>query len=543
MKKIILLCFIVFVLFGCSTLTYQISLSDTTIPNLYVPEFVKNNASFLGFEVISNINFNAVTYKKDDVDNGMVYTNQKIYPKITYDLLKNFVQNKQLYLKAIYEEYEIEELFKFTEIDDTSCVVGKTDIFPYPREISIPSEYLNMQVSEIEKFGFFGLDNLIFVNLPSTIKYINNYAFANTSLYRINQDINADDTAFYNTILSGQDFKKIHLNLIENEYKKIIKINDLELEVIIDLNGGKIIKEELDLVVHRPILENEIFDSFENEEGRKIKIENDYKIISLKDYYKHFVGLEYKINSRKITNDIYYFSYLKDSDSYSLALIDEGLELSRLILPDTYQGKKITRIETFNNKHVSELVLGKFVEEIKCEFRTPNLRLIRLPETLKKIKPYAFSGTLLTSINLPKSMKRLEAGVFSYTFIKNYTIEENIEYIDGSCFSRCLDIRFKSNNPIFIISSDNRRVYYENKKCLLLYSNTFGFQVIDLEGVEIISSNTFSYFMIKELRNYENLKKIEKLAFYNARIIKMFELEAIENIHELAFLKFDIQNN
>lgn len=88
MKKIILLCFIVFVLFGCSTLTYQISLSDTTIPNLYVPEFVKNNASFLGFEVISNINFNAVTYKKDDVDNGMVYTNQKIYPKITYDLLK-----------------------------------------------------------------------------------------------------------------------------------------------------------------------------------------------------------------------------------------------------------------------------------------------------------------------------------------------------------------------------------------------------------------------------------------------------------------------
>jgi len=406
MKKIIFIIFLISFLVACNSINYKIGIKGANYySNLYIPNIIKNNSILIGYEVQT----------KDPAS-----SESNIYPELTYDLLKNYLVDNKVFLKAIYKEYNYEELFTYKISNEGTYRISKTDVLPYPREITIPDYINGIEVCGVDKFGFYGLNELIFVNMPKTITYVDSYGFSNTNLYQINYTNNYNTSAFSNTLIRNNDLRKIKLNIIEDKFVKRIKINELFIEVIIDLNGGKIIKEEIDLVISRPILENEIFLSYVNEEGKNYEIEKDqdYLPFSIKDYYRNIIGLSYKIKTKKVTDEIYSFTYLEESDSYSLSLEDNELYLSKLVLPDTYLDKKITEITAFNNKYISEVILGKYVKKIDCRFNTPNLRAIVFNEGLEHIKDACFYGTLLTEVNLPNSLKTLEKEVFAHTFIK-----------------------------------------------------------------------------------------------------------------------------
>lgn len=535
--------FIILFLSGCNEAKFNIikeEIKYDDASSLYLPTPIMNNSVFIGYEVMDKKVDEVAVYKKNYEYNGieLVYEESIIYPEINYDLLKNHSNNNKLKLRAVYDNLSIDEVFRFEMLESGYYGIYKQNLDKYPREITIPENYLGVNVQEVMSFGFYGIKELIFVHFPDTINYLGKHSFGSTNIYDYEYSGDAEDSAFSNTLVSGQEYKSVEFNLIEGSIQKIVKVNDLEFSIDIDLNGGKIIEEELELVLPRPILENEILESFENEEGYLMNISEDelYKVFTLKDYYRYINGYIYKINSRKVTDEIYNFRYIDETDSYALYLFNDSLAISKLILPDTYNDKKITEVKDINNKFVSEIVVGKYVEEISGLFCTPNLKSIVLPSGLKKINPYAFSGTALTDISLPSSLEELAAGVFAYTFIKEFNIPLSLKYIDGSAFARCVDIKYTSNNPIFLASGDQRKVYFKNQNHLLLYSYKNEAEIIDLNEIDEIGKGTFSYMLIKDIVNVNDLSYINDYAFYKARISNKFNYEKIDHVSKTAFI-------
>ena len=67
-----------------------------------------------------------------------------------------------------------------------------------------------------------------------------------------------------------------------------------------------------------------------------------YYTVSLKEYYRNFVGMSYIVNSKELTIDYFDFVYLPKTDSYKLSLNKPDLKISKVILPSFYNEKPIT---------------------------------------------------------------------------------------------------------------------------------------------------------------------------------------------------------
>src|SRR5690606_39640312 len=72
------------------------------------------------------------------------------------------------------------------------------------------------------------------------IYYVGKYAFANTHLYKLDFNKNADETAFSNTLLNGQSFKPLELNFITDSIKKEVYINDRKFIIEIDRKSTRL---------------------------------------------------------------------------------------------------------------------------------------------------------------------------------------------------------------------------------------------------------------------------------------------------------------
>lgn len=548
MKKLLLCFFCIFLfLSGCRSQNYKVVYTDNTIlldeTNLYFPIPIKNNSIFLGFEVVDNKHVDYAKYRKNYGYDGieLFEDSNQVFPEITYDLLKEFSKNKQLKLRVKYQELSDDELFRFNKPDEFNYyLIEGRGLDKYPREITIPSLYNGLDVKEVDEFGFYNFHDLVIVNIPKNM-YVNKYGFAQTSLYQISKKVNADSSAFSNTFLKGQvDYK---LNFLEGSINKEIRINDILINLEIDLNGGKVIQEELDLFISRPILENKIFLGYENEAGYKIEIPDDklYRRLTLKEYYRNVLGMEYRVNSEEVTDDIYNFRYLEETDSYALYFLKNDLQVSKLVLPSRYNDKPITEIRDFNNKFINHVVIGDYVEKINGVFDTPNLKKVEFSDYLREIKKNAFSGTLLTEVELPNSIKVIDDGVFAFTFVKEFTIKDSIEKVSGNAFARNNEFIFKSNNENFVIRDNGKYVTNTTGDKLLLHSYSDDYQVVNLQGIKKIEANVFSYQRIDTFINYNGLEKIKTNAFYNARINELFDLDSIE-ISENSFNNAKINN-
>lgn len=380
MKKLSLYgLFLLLFLSSCKISDYKIDLNyefDETI--LYFPTPIKNNSIFIGFKLTNN---------------------NTIYNELSYELLRE-ANSKNIHLTCIYEELNFDELFKFVLNEDENTYYIEAN-FPenYPREITIPENYDDKEISGVNNYGFYNYQNLVILNL-SEKHTVGKYAFANTSLLKVNNLKNAASTAFSNTLLNRQPFKHDY-TFLDGIIKREIKVNDKNYHLYIDLNGGKILKEELNLYVNLPILENHIFENFENESGYILKYPNEklYYTVSLKEYYRNFVGMSYIVNSKELTIDYFDFVYLPKTDSYKLSLNKPDLKISKVILPSFYNEKPITVIGEINNKYLIEIEFGEYVKLIEGKFITQNLKRIKVNSSLEYINPDTIKDRVINSFS------------------------------------------------------------------------------------------------------------------------------------------------
>ena len=72
----------------------------------------------------------------------------------------------------------------------------------------------------------------------------------------------------------------------------------------------------------------------------------------------------------------------------------------------------------------------------KCFFNCPNLRSVKLPETIKRIGDWAFYKAPIEHLDLPASCKELGVCAFAYSNIKSLDLS-HIEVFDNRAFRNC----------------------------------------------------------------------------------------------------------
>ena len=76
--------------------------------------------------------------------------------------------------------------------------------------------------------------------------------------------------------------------------------------------------------------------------------------------------------------------------------------------------------------------------EEDCFENCENMRMVRIPNTIKAIRMFAFFGcTALESVTIPESVRFIEVGAFDSTNITSLNIPKSVEAIGGSICSNC----------------------------------------------------------------------------------------------------------
>ena len=114
-------------------------------------------------------------------------------------------------------------------------------------------------------------------------------------------------------------------------------------------------------------------------------------------------------------------------------------DLTSVIMPDTV--KKITTNAFLNCINLSYVKLSINIEEIEEYAFDGQFTEIVLPETLKEIGDYAFSGVSLETITLPPEISSIGAGTFSQTSLETVTIPGNVRVIEEGAFSDCKQLK------------------------------------------------------------------------------------------------------
>ncbi len=148
-----------------------------------------------------------------------------------------------------------------------------------------------------------------------------------------------------------------------------------------------------------------------------------------------------------------YCQELKASEGLIYELINNDTEYKvaglgtckedRIIIPRTYNGKKVTSIgdKAFFYKDIKEIIIQENVKKIGVEaFWNCNLLTsIALPESLRVIEGAAFYGcSQITEIELPSKLERIDVAAFrSCERLENILIPSSVKEICDMAFQYC----------------------------------------------------------------------------------------------------------
>ncbi|MBR2875899.1 MAG: leucine-rich repeat protein [Clostridia bacterium] len=130
----------------------------------------------------------------------------------------------------------------------------------------------------------------------------------------------------------------------------------------------------------------------------------------------------------------------EETNTYSFYNCPEDFE-GELVIPDSYKGKRITKIEEYAFFFCSELTsvtISDYVTEIgESAFSgCYNLKSVKLPNGIESIKSYTFDGCYsLEEIVIPSSVTKIADNAFmACSGLKNVVIPKSVKFIDCAAF-------------------------------------------------------------------------------------------------------------
>lgn len=211
-------------------------------------------------------------------------------------------------------------------------------------------------------------------------------------------------------------------------------------------------------------------------------------------------------------------------DGWEYFSLDDGtIEINRylgiqtnLVIPETIDGKAVTRIEQMAFRECSSLISIKIPDGItyigayafeKCS----NLKNINLPQGIKVIEDYTFSEcSSLTSVDLPETVTRI--GNYAFVECQSLTdikLPQKVTYIGECAFSNCSSL--KNIN----IPSEVKNI---GKAAFVLCRKLENISIPD--GVTSIGRETFDGCSnLKSIRIPNSVIQIAMDAFYGCNIL------------------------
>ena len=114
--------------------------------------------------------------------------------------------------------------------------------------------------------------------------------------------------------------------------------------------------------------------------------------------------------------------------------------ITKITLPETVTVIGENAFSCCSNLKAVNVPYGvKVIEE--NTFRSTGIEAIELPETVERIKGYAFWGCRLKTIKLPQSLTEISSDTFSYSWLEKIEIPAGVKVIPKSSFWHCANLR------------------------------------------------------------------------------------------------------
>ena len=220
------------------------------------------------------------------------------------------------------------------------------------------------------------------------------------------------------------------------------------------------------------------------------------------------------------TVDSLVFKSIAESNDteYEVSYSGNGTEI---VVPDSYYGKKITRIGRFSSKTVTSILLPESVKvfEAGAFMDCISLKEIRIPNSIQSIPNSTFKNcSSLEKIEIPASTTTIGESAFEGCIkLKSITIPKNVSKI-GS-------LAFRNTPSLESIDVENGNLKFVSKDGIL-YSKTSGSR---LELMKYPAAKTE-----KEFKADTSVSRILQYAFEGAGV-SSFDVGSVTRIDDYAF--------
>lgn len=196
--------------------------------------------------------------------------------------------------------------------------------------------------------------------------------------------------------------------------------------------------------------------------------------------------------------------YLQDDDTYAVGS-GTAVNLSTIIVPSTYKGKPVTKVQRYgfsgHQYNVEGIVFG--------------FKKVVLPESIVSIDDYAFSDSSLEEIVVPKSVKRVGEYAFSFSYTSNF---RRIQF--NGTFDEFKRIEFADN---WISSTEENEIKFAFDDQVVQFDSLF--EKISVKK-PIFEDYSYDYIVSGDYINEECVTSI-----YDEEKPFLFSKESIECFH------------
>ena len=246
-------------------------------------------------------------------------------------------------------------------------------------------------------------------------------------------------------------------------------------------------------------------------------------------------------NNGAVTNeDGLKFTLLADG-TYAVS-IAKGNSLEKIEIPQTFDGKPVTVIKSFNsnvateNTTLKEIVIpdGITTIEKRAFLKCTALVSIDLPSSVTVIGEGAFSDcTSLTSVNIPSTLTNLGDYAFTRCTSLEFNIYDNVYYLGNNAnpYLICFDTISNSKSTYAVHSNTKFISSGAFSACMSLKNITIPKKVISIGMDAFLNCGKLENITIPEY-----VKSIGKYAFFGCKSLKELTVPGnVEAIGEYAF--------
>lgn len=245
----------------------------------------------------------------------------------------------------------------------------------------------------------------------------------------------------------------------------------------------------------------------------------------------------YKNSLNCLLDYVFEYKFLRNLGGYEITKFKESPNNKNVIIPNTFNGKKIVRLSNslFVDKKIESLTFNEYITTIpySCFMNCKNLKKIKNLKNIKYIDVGAFQNTPLLKIDWKKfeSLEMIDNYAFFFSGIKDFYLDHKFS-LGTSVFSHSKIEKANLKNLIDLSIPD--ATFQKCQELTKVYLN---------KDILNINRKAFENCINLNYINISNIEKLENKCFFNCKKLKLKIHNKIKRIGIDSLYKVTIQEN